>query len=90
VRTLIAGPPVLSWAPATAGGYSYGTLPGGQAAAKTFILANTGGAATSALKITLTGATAFAKAADTCSGTSLGPRKTCTVTITYTAPAVPG
>lgn len=77
------GPPALAWAPATAGGYNYGTLTGGHTAATTFT--NTGGTATSALKITLTGAGAFTKTADTCTGTSLGPRKTCTVTLTYTA-----
>ena len=85
-----AGPPVLSWTPATAGSYSYGTLTAGQTTAKTFTLANTGSSATAALSITLTGSAAFAKTADTCTGTSLGPGKTCTVTIAYTAPAVPG
>ena len=82
--------PVLSWAPVTAAGtYDYGTLTAGQAVAKTFTLANTGSSASSALKITLTGSSAFTKTADTCSSTSLGPKKTCTVTITYT-PAGPG
>ena len=85
-----AGPPALSWTPATAGSYSYGTPAGGQTAAKTFTLANSGGSATSALTITLTGPAAFAKTADTCTGTSLGPGKTCTVTVAYTAAAVPG
>ena len=79
------GPPALAWAPATADGYNYGTLTAGHTAATTFTLTNTGGTATSALKITLTGAGAFTKTADTCTGTSLGPRKTCTVTLTYTA-----
>src|SRR5262245_29786047 len=32
----------------------------------------------------------FNKTADTCTGTSLGPGKSCTVKITYTAPATPG
>ena len=76
------GPPVLTWAPAS---YSYGTLAAGQTTAKTFTLTNSGGSATSALKITLAGPAAFTKTADTCTGTSLGPRKTCTVTLTYTA-----
>jgi len=83
-------PVMLGWAPATGGAYSYGTLAGGQTAARTFTLANTGGSASSALKITLAGSPAFATTADTCTGTSLGPRKACTVTITYTAPQVPG
>jgi hypothetical protein len=82
--------PVLSWAPATAGVYSYGTPPGGQAVAETFTLTNSGGSASSALTVTLAGSAAFTKTADTCTGTSLGPRKTCTVAVTYTAPQVPG
>jgi hypothetical protein len=82
---------VFGWTPTTSpGGYNYGTLTAGQTAAKTFTLANTGTSGSSALKITLAGSSAFTKTADTCTGTSLGPRKTCTVTITYTAPAAPG
>jgi hypothetical protein len=82
-----AKPPVLAWSPAT---YSYGTLAAGQTAATTFTLASSGGSASSALKITVPGSAAFAKTADTCTGTSPGPGKTCTVTVAYTAPAVPG
>ena len=82
-----SGGPVLAWSPAT---YNSGSLAAGQTAATTFTLANTGGSASSALTITLPGSAAFAKTADTCTGTSLGPGKTCTVTVTYTAPAVPG
>ena len=84
-------PVVLGWAPTTSpGSYNYGNLIAGQTAAKKFTLTNTGTAGSSALKITWTGPAAFTKTADTCTGTSLGPKKTCTVTITYTAPAVPG
>jgi uncharacterized repeat protein (TIGR01451 family) len=40
---------------------------------------------TSALKATLTG-TGFSKAADECSGVALGPRKSCSVRVTYPGP----
>lgn len=82
-----SGGPVLASSPAT---HNYGALAAGQTTATTFTLANTGGSASAALTITLPGSAAFTKTADTCTGTSLGPGKTCTVTITYTAPAVPG
>jgi hypothetical protein len=85
-----AAGPVLSWAPTTSpGGYSYGQLTAGQTAKTTFTLTNSGGSASGALKITLTGSAAFAKTADTCTGTSLGPHKTCQVTVAY-APTTPG
>ncbi|MGH3847995.1 MAG: choice-of-anchor D domain-containing protein, partial [Pseudonocardiaceae bacterium] len=82
--------PVTSWSPQTSPGtYNYGTLTAGTSVSQTFTLANSGGSATSALTITLTGSAAFTKTADSCTGTSLGPRKSCTVTISY-APASAG
>jgi hypothetical protein len=39
--------------------------------------------------VTLSGAAVYAKTADTCTGTSLGPRKSCTVTVRF-APAAAG
>jgi hypothetical protein len=78
-----SGAPVLSWSPSTGGNYDYGTLNPGSTASTAFTLKNSGGKATSALKITLSGSAAFTKTADTCTGTSLGPNKTCTVTIRY-------
>jgi hypothetical protein len=84
-----SGPPVLSWAPSSAGTYNYGTLTAGQTASQAFTLTNSGGKATAVLKITLTGAAAFTKTADTCTGTSLGPKKSCSVTVQY-APTTPG
>jgi hypothetical protein len=82
--------PVLSWGPTTSpGSYSYGQLAAGQTASTMFTLTNSGGSATSALRITLTGSAAFSTTADTCTGTSLGPRKTCHVTVAY-APTTPG
>jgi hypothetical protein len=82
--------PVTSWSPTTAPGtYNYGTVNAGQSVSQTFTLANSGGSATSALTITLTGSAAFTKTADSCTGASLGPGKSCTVTVSY-APASAG
>lgn len=83
--------PVTSWSPTTsAGTYDYGTLTApSQAVSQTFTLANSGGSATSALAITVTGSAAFTKTADSCTGTSLGPGSSCTVTVRY-APASAG
>ncbi len=53
-------------------------------------LTSNGGSATSALKITLAPPTGFTIKTDACTSTSLGPGKSCTVTVTYTAPAAPG
>ena len=78
--------PVISWSQTTsAGTYDYGTLTAGTTVSKTFTLRNTGGSDTSALTITLTGP-AFTTTADSCTGTSLGPGKSCTVAVSY-APA---
>jgi hypothetical protein len=82
--------PVLGWSPTTSQGtYNYGTLQAGQTVSKAFVLTNSGGSATAALKITLAGSGAFTKTAETCTGTSLGPRKSCSVTVQY-APTTPG
>jgi hypothetical protein len=51
-----------------------------------FTLRNSGSATTSALKIGMSGSSTFTKTMDTCTGTSLGPAKSCSVTITF-APA---
>jgi virginiamycin B lyase len=73
-------PPALAFTPST---YDYGTVTVGQTASNVFTLANTGGSGTGALSIALTGSAAFTKTADTCSATSLGPGKSCSVTVTY-------
>jgi hypothetical protein len=82
--------PAIAWSPATsAGTYNFGTPAAGQPASqKTFTLANSGGSATSALTIAVTGP-AFTKAADSCTGISLGAGKSCTVTVSYAVPAKP-
>ena len=66
----------------------YGTIDANTTASQTFTLRNSGGKATSALKVTLTGSSAFLVTADGCTGTSLGPRKSCSVTVQYKPTAV--
>jgi hypothetical protein len=76
-------PAAIAWSPSVSGGYDYGELEIGASASQTFTLTNTGGKATRALSVALTGADAFAIAADTCTGTALGPGKSCQVTVAY-------
>lgn len=78
-----ASPPALAFSPAA---HDYGSLGPGASGSQTFVLANVGGAATGALSIALSGA-AFSKTSDACSGTSLGPRKSCSITVAYTPSA---
>src|SRR5215472_8923376 len=78
------GPPVLAFTPSP---YDYGQVTVGQTAAKTFTLANSGGEASRALRVTLTGSGKFSITADTCTGTSLGPGKSCRVTVRFAATA---
>lgn len=63
--------------------FSFGAVAGGTSS-ETFTLTNTGGSASAALSISLSGSSAFAITADGCKG-SLGPNKSCTVTVTYHA-----
>src|SRR4051794_9259354 len=61
-------------------GYTFGS---GQTS-QTFTLTNTGGKATTALRITLQNQSRYANfsiTSDTCSGASLGPKKSCTVMV---------
>jgi virginiamycin B lyase len=78
-----AGAPALAWSPATNGAYDYGTITVGQTASQTFRLTNSGGSATRILTVALSGSSAFTKTADGCTATSLGPRKSCSVTVQY-------
>ena len=70
---------------------AYGSVAVGQSLDQTFTLTNTGGTASAAIKVTLSPATVFTIPAggDLCTAISLGPKKTCTVTVTYT-PAAAG
>ncbi len=75
-------PPALAFTPSP---FDYGQVAAGQAASRTFTLANTGGQATGRLQVTLAGSAAFAITGDTCH--SLAPGKTCSVTVRFTPPA---
>jgi hypothetical protein len=89
----VAGPPTLSWQKSgtAVNSYSYGTVSAGTAHSQTFVLANSGGSASSALTITLAAGSspAFSNTADACTGTSLRPGESCRVTVIY-APAASG
>jgi len=92
VVTVVAqagGPPSLSWSPSTVTGFDFGLTGVGKTATQTFTLTNSGGSASAALTVTLAGSEAFTITEDTCSETSLGPRKSCTVTVEY-APTASG
>jgi hypothetical protein len=75
--------PVVTITPSTNGTYSFGSLTAPQTASQQFVVANSGGSATSALVISLVGAPALSITADSCSAISLGPRKSCYVTVQY-------
>ena len=79
----VAPPPAaLAFTPAS---YDYGQVESGLPVSQTFTLANTGGTGTGALADTLTGPSAFAITGDTCTGASLEPGGTCTITVRFTA-----
>ena len=79
--------PVLGFTPSTNGAFDYGTVVVGQTAPQTFTLTNSGGSASASLTIALTGSAAFTKTADTCTPGSLGPGKSCSVTVVYSPTA---
>ena len=81
-------PPGLAFSPSP---FDYGQVTVGQAPAPTqvFTLTNAGGSASTMLTVTVAGSAAFTITADTCTGTSLGPRKSCTVTVQF-APTATG
>jgi hypothetical protein len=81
--------PAIAWSPATNGTFDYGTVDVGDAESQTFALTNSGRSATGMLTIALDGGAEFSITEDACSGTALGPRKSCTVTVQY-APTTPG
>lgn len=81
--------PGVAWSPS--GSFDYGTLDAadGGNASQTFTLRNTDGKPTGTISISLTGSSAFAKTADTCTGTKLSSKRTCSVTVKY-APTANG
>jgi HYDIN/CFA65/VesB family protein len=84
------GVPAIDWSPTTdVGTYDFGAATPGDTVSRTFTLMNSGGSATAMLTVSLTGSSAFSITSDGCTGTSLGPNKSCTVTIEY-APSTGG
>jgi len=82
--------PSLVWSPTTSSGtYNYGTLEAGETKSETFKLTNSGGKASGALTVTVPGSSAFSITSDTCTERSLGPGKTCSVTVQF-APKTSG
>ena len=67
----------------TPNSFGFGSVSSGASSSETFVLKNTGGSASAALTLSLSGSSAFAITADGCTGTSLGPNKSCHVTVTY-------
>src|ERR1700751_2608769 len=79
--------PVLIWSPTpSAGTYNFGTLDAGQTVSQTVPLPNSGGAATAALSITMTGSSAFTKIGNTCNQVKLKANTSCNVTVQYAPP----
>src|SRR5215472_11382370 len=78
--------PVLAFTPSPG---DFGLVPTGQTATQTLTLANTGGSHAPALAVMLSGPAAFTVTTDTCTGTDLGPGKSCSVTVQF-APASTG
>lgn len=76
-------PAMLAWSPTTPDGFDYGRVNVGQTALQEFTLTNSGGRASGTVTIDLSTSAAFSITADGCTGTSLGPRKTCSVTVEY-------
>lgn len=79
--------PALAWS--TNGTFDYGAVYPGQTASQTFTLTNVGHKATGMLTVVLTGSASFTKTVDTCTGNSLGPTKSCSVTVQF-APVASG
>jgi hypothetical protein len=78
--------PSLSFSPSSS---DYGTLDSvsGAPVSKTFVLTNSGGSSTgSTLAVSLSGSSSFSKTADTCTGTTLARKKSCSVTVQYDPP----
>ena len=75
-----SAPPALAFTPSS---WTAGPIAPETTTMQTFTLTNTGGRASGALTVTVSGPAAFTLTADTCTGTSLGPDKQCSVTVQY-------
>jgi virginiamycin B lyase len=76
-----------TWSPSTKGAYDFAWLTVGQSVSQRFTLSNPGTSASGTLTVELKGSLAFTLAADSCTGTSLGPRQTCSVRVAYSPSA---
>lgn len=85
VASAAAGPAALGFDRAQ---YAYGRVSIGTTHEHTFTVRNTGGRATRGLTTSLTGSSTFTLVGDSCAGRTLGPRKTCTVTVRFSPGAV--
>jgi hypothetical protein len=70
--------PALSFSPSP---FDFGSVAAGSSQSKMLTLRNAGDSASGALKVSLSGSGAFTIANDRCSARSLGPRKSCAVTV---------
>src|SRR5438128_11664742 len=82
------GRPSLEWSPSTGGNFDYGAVAVGHDSSQTFTLTNAGGSASSKLEVALSGSGSFTITANTCK--SLGPGKSCSVTVSYAPTASAG
>jgi hypothetical protein len=87
---LAGGPPSIDWSPAAGDSFDYGAIVTGHDTSQTFTLANSGGSASARLTVTLSGSSSFTVSEDNCTDTSIGPRKSCTVTVVYAPTAAGG
>src|SRR5262249_60091471 len=81
--------PSLAWSPSTSGAYDYGTVKVGDKPVQTFAVKNSGGTASGALTISVSGSSAFSITSDACTGTALGKGKSCAVSVEF-APSTAG
>ena len=82
--------PTLSWSPTTSSNtFDFGTVRVDAASTQAFTLRNSGLLPTGRLSVSLTGSSAFAVTADSCTGKNLAYNKTCSVTLRY-APGTVG
>jgi hypothetical protein len=86
VASAKAEPPVLAFSQSS---HDYGSVNVAKKVSQVFTLTNSGGTASRALKLSLSGSGEFSITSDRCQGRSLGPGKSCTVAVKF-APAGAG
>jgi hypothetical protein len=85
VAVQASGAPKLAWSPSTSGSYDYGTLDAWRGRDKLGHVhpQKLGRHGSGTLAIALSGSAAFTETADGYTGRSLGPKKSCGVTVEY-------